>query len=113
MSEERTIFWPGVTGAQYRYSIYPVGVSIVPVSGNYIFAKEISPQTWTAIYVGETDNLGELLGNPDNHEKIADIRLYGVTHIHIHNHGFDVDVRRREAMDIRQKCRPPCNSPDQ
>jgi hypothetical protein len=113
MSKERTIFWPGITGEEYKYCIYPIGTSFDPVPGNYIFARETGPQTWTAVYVGETDNLDDLLSNPENYEKIADIRRYGSTHIHIHNHGFDSYDRRREAMDIRHKCHPPCNSEDE
>ena len=112
MLTERTIFWPGITGEQYRYSIYPIGISIEPVPGNYIFAREVSPQTWTAVYIGETDNLNELLTGIDVNEKILDIRRYGATHIHVHNHGSDVNRRQREVLDISRKFHPPCNLED-
>ena len=110
MSTERTIFWPGITGEQYKYYIYPIGISVDSVPGNYIFAREVSPQTWTAVYVGETNNLDELLTDHNVSEKISEIRRYGATHIHIHNHGFDVNSRRREVLNISHRCHPPCNS---
>ncbi|MFC2045609.1 hypothetical protein ACFLUH_02915 [Chloroflexota bacterium] len=112
MSCERTIFWPGITGEEYKYCIYPIGVSFEPVPGNYILARETGPQRWTAIYIGETDNLDELLSNLDNEEIIKCIRLYGGTHIHVHNHSFDSCVRRREVTDISRKCHPLGKSED-
>ena len=69
MANERTIMWEGVSGEQYKYWINPIGSSFKSEPGNYIFAKETRPNTWMAIYVGETKNLANRLNNPDDHEK--------------------------------------------
>jgi hypothetical protein len=43
-------------------------------SGNYIFAKEVTPGHWLPVYVGQTSNLGERF---DSHHKIATAKRLG------------------------------------
>lgn len=112
MADERTIMWSGLSGEKYKYWIYPIGASFKPVPGNYIFAKETSPQNWTAIYVGETDDLGRRLNNPNSHEKMPCVRRYGGTHIHSHTSSDNGTIRRNEESDIRGKWNPKCNLED-
>ncbi len=66
MTEVATINWPGKSGTQYKYWIYPIGTSFKERPGNYVFAKETKPGSWSPCYIGQTDNLNERLGN---HEK--------------------------------------------
>lgn len=108
MLSQRTILWPGITGAEYKYCIYPLDTSFDPVPGNYIVAREADPYHWIAIYIGETDNLNQLLSNLDNREIMECIRLHGGTHIHVHNHSRGSGTRRREVTDISRKCQPLC-----
>ena len=109
MSDERTIMWLGISGNQYKYWISPIGSSFKPVAGNYIFAKETSPSKWTAIYVGETDNLARRLSD---HEKLLCVRRNGGTHIHHHTSVDEGILRRKEESDIRDKWNQPCNLED-
>jgi hypothetical protein len=109
MASEGAIMWPGVSGKKYKYWIYPIGEPFIAEPGNYIFAKETSPRKWTAVYVGETDNLGRRLNNPDSHEKMPCIRNYGGTHIHAHKSSDSGVTRRNEESDIRDNWNPKCN----
>lgn len=43
MSEAPTINWPGKSGTQYQYWIYPIETTFKETSGNYVFAKETRP----------------------------------------------------------------------
>jgi hypothetical protein len=112
MADERTIMWSGISGEKFKYWIHPIGTSYKEVPGNYIFAKETSPNNWTPIYVGETDNLDRRLGNPNEHEKLPCVRRHGGTHIHSHTSVDNSAIRRKEESDIRDKWNPPCNLED-
>lgn len=106
MSDQGTINWPGRSGAQYKYWIYPIGTSFKETAGNYIFAKETRPGSWLPCYIGQTDNLDKRLGN---HEKEACAKRNGATHIHAHvNDGGD-NGRKTEEKDLILKWQPPCN----
>lgn len=109
MADQGTINWPGKSGKEYKYWIYPIGTSFKTVPGNYIFAKESAPNKWKPIYVGETDNLSRRLDNPDSHEKMNCIRRNGGTHVHVHESANDVAIRQQEEKDIIEKWNPPCN----
>jgi hypothetical protein len=112
MADERTIMWSGISGEKFKYWINPIGTSYEKVPGNYIFAKETSPNKWTPIYVGETDNLDRRLSNPDEHEKLPCVRRHGGTHIHSHRSVDNGAIRRKEEADIRDNWKPPCNLED-
>ena len=104
MVEERTILWTGLSGKEYKYWIYPIGTSFEEKPGNYIFAKETNPHTWSPCYIGQTENLNQRL---DNHEKEADAKRNGATHAHLTP---DVEtVRKTEEKDLIQKWKTPCN----
>ena len=109
MTDERTMMWSGISGKEYKYWIVSIGASFKPVAGNYIFAKETSPNTWAPIYVGETDNLERRLSD---HDKLPCVRRYGATHIHSHTSVDDNASRRKEEADIRDKWNPPYNLED-
>ena len=109
MTDDPTIMWPGISGNDYKYWISPVGSSFKSVPSNYIFATETSPNNWTAIYVGQTDNLDTRLSN---HEKYPCILRHIGTHIHHHTSTYNTALRRKEESDIRDKWNPPCNSED-
>ncbi len=110
MAEERTIMWSGASGKEYKYWIFLIGTSFKPVPGNYIFAKETKPNTWTPIYVGETDNLQRRLTS--NHEKMPCVKRNAGTHVHSHTSSDDASVRQKEEADIIEKWNPPCNLED-
>jgi hypothetical protein len=103
---EKMIMWPGASGKQYKYWIHPINTSFKGSPGNYIFAKETSPERWIPIYIGETDNIKERLSN---HEKMPCVKRHGRTHVHIHNSSSAEELRRAEESDLIANWDPPCN----
>lgn len=106
MSETPTIMWPGQSGKEYKYWIYPIGTTFNKEPGNYIFAKETRPGYWSPCYIGQTENLDERL---TDHEKEACAKRHGATHIHTHVTLGGEAIRRAEEGDLIQKWTPPCN----
>ena len=107
MSKVRSIIWYGKSGKGYTYYIFEIGYQFDPNQpGNYIFAKETKPRSWEAIYIGETDDLGERF---DNHHKKECIENEGATHIHAHKSSDDKKTRCAEESDLLAKRRTPCN----
>jgi predicted GIY-YIG superfamily endonuclease len=106
MSETPTIMWPGLSGKEYKYWIYPMAPSLKEEPGNYIFAGESKPGYWTPCYIGQTENLDKRLGS---HEKEACAKRHGATHIHAHTTSGGEAVRKAEEEDLIQKWQPPCN----
>jgi len=105
MSNTPTIDWPGQSGKQYRYWIFPIGTSFQEVGGNYIFAKQPSPGNWAPIYIGQTKNLAKRL---ENHEKESCALRNGATHIHAHTNESEA-ARLAEESDLLARWATPCN----
>lgn len=103
--ERRTIEWEGASGKKYKYLIYPLGTKFMPVGGNYIFAKETTPHTWSPVYIGET---GDLSTRFDAHHKAACIAKNGATAIHVHRNDSHAD-RLAEEADLLAKWNTSCN----
>jgi len=103
---EQTIMWPGASGKDYRYWISNMDTSFKEEPGNYIFAKEVSPNRWTPVYIGETKSLKDRL---PNHEKLAFVKRYGGTHVHTHTTPGGEEARKAEEADLLEKWDPPCN----
>lgn len=101
-----TIHWAGISGKTYQYWIYPIGTDLSETPGNYVFAKEISPNRWTPVYIGETADLSERF---DNHHKMPCIKRNGATHIHAHKSPENRTVRLAEETDLVNKWHPVCN----
>lgn len=55
------VAWPGKSGKKYQFEIYAVGQEFNPVSGVYIFCRIVGPDTFEALYVGETQSLHDRL----------------------------------------------------
>jgi hypothetical protein len=106
MNETQTILWPGQSGKEYRYWIYPMGSSFKEEPGNYIFAKQTQPGHWTPCYKGQSNNLSARL---ENHEKEHCAKRHGATHIHAHLTSGGESVRKAEERDLIIRWKPPCN----
>ncbi len=106
MNNVPTINWPGQSGFEYLYEVYPIGTLFKESPGNYMFAKQTSPGYWVPCYVGQTENLNQRLGN---HEKEAPARRNGATHIHAHLNNGGETSRRAEEIDLIRRWNPPCN----
>jgi hypothetical protein len=105
MSNE-TIIWEGRSGTEYKYWIHPLPPNFREVPGNYIFAKETKPDTFTAIYIGEA---GDLSDRFDNHHAMPCIKREGATHIHVHTSSAGEQARRDEESDLIARWSPTCN----
>lgn len=101
----KTIDWSGASGKKYRHWIYPLGASLNAKAGNYIFAKEVKPNEWAPVYVGQTGDLSERF---DHHHKLDCAKRKGATHIHAHNNANKSD-RLNEETDLIRKWNPSCN----
>lgn len=105
MSNLGTIDWPGQSGKKYKYWIYKVGHPLKAEGGNYIFAKETSPNNFMPIYIGQTNDLDIRF---DNHHKKDCINRAGATHIHAHLNPKERD-RLDEETDLVAQWEPSCN----
>ncbi len=100
-----TCTWTGKSGTKYVYEIYPMDATWKDVAGNYIFAKESSPGSWTALYIGQTESFKDRL---PNHEALPCVRRNGGTHVHAHkNEGRQ--ARLDEESDLLANHTTPCN----
>ena len=100
------ILWKGKSGKTYGYWIAKIGTSFKDAPGNYIYAKEVSPDHWSPVYIGQTSSLRDRLAN---HEKEACAKRNGATHIHNHTSSNSESTRKVEEVDLIEKWRPPCN----
>lgn len=106
MSETPAITWTGQSGEKYNYGILPIETALKEQPGNYIFAKETTPNHWKACYIGQTENLNKRTGD---HEKEDCAKREGATHIHAHINNDGEQIRRAEEKDLILKWQPPCN----
>jgi predicted GIY-YIG superfamily endonuclease len=106
MADPPTCMWRGLSGKEYQYHVYAIGALFYERPGNYIFAKETVFGSWSARYIGQTENLYKRLGD---HEKEACAERYEATHIHAHLTAGEEDIRKAEERDLIRKWNPPCN----
>ena len=106
MAHEETVNWPGVSGKEYKYWIYPLDTNFKDEPGNYIFAKLTSAGQWTPVYIGETQSLRERL---PNHEKLPCVSRNRGSHLHVHLTPGGQQARLAEETDLVRKYNPPCN----
>ena len=88
------------------YWIYPIDTGFTnDDGGNYIFAKETSPNKWAPQYIGQTSNLKQRL---EDHEKETCARRNSATHIHVHLNSTEI-ARLSEEKDLIDAWYPVCN----
>ena len=59
------ISWEGQSGKEYVYWIHRIGTYFSDEPGNYIYAKEVEPDSWTPLYIGQTSSLEERLADDE------------------------------------------------
>ena len=74
--------------------------------GNYVFAKQQANGTFTAIYIGETEDLGTRLAD---HERRPCAIKNGATHILVRANNGGEQARLREEAELIAHCKPVCN----
>ena len=98
--------WPGKSGKEYKYQVYPLSATFDPVPGDYIYAKQSEDGSWIPLYVGQTRDLRQRL---EGFEKQALAIQNGATHIHVHIISEGQAARCDEARDLIFYWQPICN----
>ena len=98
--------WPGWSGKEYHYEIYPFDTTFRPLPGNYIYAKQLADGDWSPIYIAQTRDLHQRL---EGHVTVADAIANGATHLHAHYDTVGQSARCTEEHDLIQRWRPVCN----
>lgn len=74
--------WHGESGNRYTFDVFPAGTSFNPNPGVYIFCKPSGPNSWSALYVGQTHDFSERVSqNLEFHQGWIRARAAGATHI--------------------------------
>ena len=100
--------WPGQSGKEYQYDIYPIGSSFQALPGNYIYARQTEDGNWVPIYIAQTRDLHQRL---EGHVKLDDAIQNGATHIHAHYCSAGQASRCTEERDLIVRWAPVCNEP--
>jgi hypothetical protein len=101
------IMWPGQSGKDYQYEIYPIDTAFRPLPGNYIYARQDETGNWIPLYVAQTRDMHQRL---EGHEKLQDSVEAGATHIHIHYTQAGQASRCSEEHDLVERWAPQCNA---
>ena len=100
------INWPGKSGKEYKYQIYPIDAFFNPGPANYIYAKQSEDGSWTPLYIAQTRDLHQRL---ESFEK-QDLAIQnGATHIHVHIIPEGRAARCDEERDLILCWQPVCN----
>jgi hypothetical protein len=103
------ISWRGASGSSYTFETYPNGTAFNPVSAVYIFCREVSPGSWEALYVGETQSLeNRLNANVFSHIGYGRAKRLGMTHIAALVVAGEAE-RVRIETDLRHGLNPSAN----
>ena len=98
--------WPGQSGKEYQFEIYPFEATFRMLPGVYIYAKQLSGGDWAAIYISQTRDLHQRL---EGHVKVQDAISNGATHLHAHYCSTGQGARCTEEKDLINRWQPVCN----
>lgn len=98
--------WPGQSGREYAFGVYPLDTSFQPLPGIYIYARQLSEGDWDPIYIAQTRDLHQRL---EGHVTLADAIAQGATHIHAHYCTAGQGARHTEEQDLIHRWQPVCN----
>lgn len=100
--------WPGESGKEYAYTVYPIGTPFRPLPGNYIYARQDEDGCWVPIYIAQTRDLHQRLEGHVNADEAVE---HGATHIHAHYDTAGQASRCTEERDLILHFQPVCNDP--
>ena len=98
--------WPGESGTEYPYQIYPLDAEFRPLPGNYIYAAQNEAGGWVPIYISQTRDLHQRL---EGHVHTSDAVANGATHLHAHYCAAGQATRCGEERDLVKRWQPVCN----
>jgi hypothetical protein len=102
------INWPGQSGKEYAYEIYPLEAAFQPLPGNYIYARQGEDGTWVPVYIAQTRDLHQRL---EGNVHLSDAVDHGATHLHAHYCSSGQAGRCSEERDLLHLWQPECNEP--
>ncbi len=100
------ISWPGQSGREYQYEIFPIDAAFRPLPGNFIYAGQGEDGRWVPIYIAQTRDMHQRL---EGHVRMEDAIANGATHIHAHYCAEGQAARCSEERDLLLQWRPVCN----
>ena len=100
------INWPGQSGKEYQYEVYPIDTAFQAMPGNFIYAKQGEDGSWIPIYITQTRDMHQRL---EGHVSLDDAVANGATHIHVHYCTTGQAARCTEERDLIQRWQPVCN----
>lgn len=106
IASSSSIHWPGQSGREYAYEIYPLDASFRALPGNYIYARQAEDGSWVPIYIAQTRDLHQRL---EGHVRMEDAVANGATHLHAHYCSTGQAARCSEERDLIQRWKPVCN----
>ena len=109
-SSSALIQWPGQSGKEYSYEVFPFDASFQALPGNYIYAKQTEEGQWVPIYIAQTRDLHQRL---EGHVRVEDAIQNGATHLHAHYCAAGQASRCSEERDLLLRWQPVCNEPIQ
>ncbi len=105
-SSSALISWPGQSGKQYQYEIFPLDTAFQALPGNYIYAKQGDDGNWIPVYIAQTRDLHQRL---EGHVRLDDAVQQGATHLHAHYCSAGQAARCSEERDLVLLWQPVCN----
>jgi len=73
-----------ISGVQQRFELHVIGTKFNKIAGLYIFVYLDANKVWRTVYIGETHNLDQRIGEGlKNHNSLACINRNCATHIAI------------------------------
>jgi hypothetical protein len=100
------VSWPGQSGKEYQYEIYPIDSTLQALPGNFIYAKQSEDGQWIPLYIAQTRGMHQRL---EGHEKLQDATELGATHIHVNFSAGSQAARCSEEHDLVLRWQPVCN----
>ncbi len=97
--------WPGQSGKEYQYEVFPITAGFRPLPGNFIYAGQSEDGRWVPIYIAQTRDMHQRL---EGHVSVDDAVANGATHIHAHYTDGQA-ARCSEERDLILLWRPACN----
>ncbi len=101
--------YPGKSGQLYTFEAYPIGIDFKPISGVYIFCREVATSEWEALYVGEAQSFHDrLYTGLSGHDGFKRASRVGATHVAAMPVNGKTN-RLRVETDLRHGLNPQCN----
>jgi hypothetical protein len=100
--------WPGQSGKQYTFEIFPLDAAFQALPGIYIYAGQAEDGSWVPVYIAQTRGLHQRL---EGHVRMEDAMANGATHLHAHYCSEGQAARCSEEHDLIAAWHPVCNEP--